>query len=53
MHDLKNAIKMLAENAFWSNDEATYAVDMEDMINLIAEYNIYYIEPDQPQLELT
>lgn len=59
MKDLRDAIKTLIENSWeesqyygegvWDN---WYGVKTQHLKNLIAEYNIHFVEPEDPQLKL-
>ena len=49
MKDLRDAIKTLVNNT--ENDWVGLIVNDDDMANLIAEYNIHFVEPEDKQLE--
>jgi len=51
MQDLKDAIKKVIQNADCDTG-AWWYVHIRDLENLVAEYNIYFVEPDQEQLKL-
>jgi len=55
MRDLKNAIHTVldsADLAAYDGDERHYIITGRALWELQQEYNIYFVEPDEPQLEV-
>ena len=55
MKDLRDAIKTLVDNSRWVWDcddrVMVLGVTTDNIENLIAEYNIHFVEPEDKQLE--
>lgn len=59
MKDLRDAIKKVIEDGYWGHEDIgyggskqVYMISTSDIYNLVAEYNIHFVEPEEEQLTI-